>query len=81
MRVLAAVISRAFWFAVLFCFFVFIGFLGLTQLMSGTAMLIISLVGIVTGFALLRLVTAPISKPRKEKGRSVSRTGLNSQKR
>lgn len=67
MRILATLLSRAFWFAIFFLVMMALLIAGILQLVSGIGMLFLSIVGIVIGFSLLRLATAPVTRNAKSK--------------
>lgn len=65
MRVLAALINRAFWIGI--CFIVLgVMFVSSFMVITGWPLLLLSVIGIAIGFSILRLASAPL-RPRQKK--------------
>ncbi len=74
MRVLAALINRAFWIGICLVILATM-FVSAFTFIKGWPLLVLSLIGVMIGFSILRLASAPL-KPRHKKGRPPGRSAL-----
>ncbi len=66
MRVFAAVLHRAFWIGICFAVLTLM-FVGAFTHMSGWPVLLLSLIGIMIGFSVLSLATAPVRSGKEKR--------------